>query len=88
MRKPVTHFEQIPVRTVKQMAMIPEGQGAESMSSIPVRHALQCHICRKPVAVETAKTDGQGQAVHEDCYILSLTRKRAFASTRRGRPSN
>ena len=88
MRKSVTYFEQIPVQKVKEMTMIPEGQGVEPMASIPVRHALQCHICSKPVAVETAKTDGYGQAVHEDCYIVQLTRKPAFGRSRRAPPSN
>jgi hypothetical protein len=27
-----------------------------------------CSLCLKPVALETAKTDEDGQAVHEDCY--------------------
>jgi hypothetical protein len=82
MRKSATYFEQIPVWKVKELMMIPESQGVESMDFVPVRHALLCHICRKPVAVETAKTDAYGQAVHEDCYIVSLTRKPALARTR------
>ncbi len=31
-----------------------------------------CRICGKPVAVETSKTDGDGQAIHEDCYVLKV----------------
>jgi hypothetical protein len=33
---------------------------------------LQCSICGKPVALETAKTDEVGQAAHDECYLLKL----------------
>lgn len=33
---------------------------------------LLCRICGKPVAVENCKTDDDGKAVHEDCYVLKL----------------
>ena len=33
---------------------------------------LLCRICGKPVAVEGCKTDDDGKAVHEDCYVLKL----------------
>ena len=38
---------------------------------------LVCSICEKPVALETAKTDGDGKAVHEHCYLLAINLKRA-----------
>ena len=31
-----------------------------------------CPICRKPVRLESSKTDEDGQAVHEDCYTHKL----------------
>lgn len=31
-----------------------------------------CSICGEAVALETAKTDECGRAVHENCYILKL----------------
>jgi anti-sigma regulatory factor (Ser/Thr protein kinase) len=31
-----------------------------------------CCICNSPVLLETNKTDEDGQAVHEDCYVLKL----------------
>jgi hypothetical protein len=31
-----------------------------------------CPICNKPIALETSKTDENGRAVHEDCYIKRL----------------
>lgn len=33
---------------------------------------INCSICHKPVALETAKTDERGQALHEECYLLNL----------------
>lgn len=38
---------------------------------------LLCRICGKPVAVETSKTDGDGQAIHEDCYVLKVKLEQA-----------
>jgi hypothetical protein len=34
-----------------------------------------CSICNEPVEVETAKTDENGKAVHEDCYVRVLRLK-------------
>ena len=31
-----------------------------------------CAICGKPIALETAKTNGEGKAIHEECYALQL----------------
>jgi hypothetical protein len=31
-----------------------------------------CHLCNEPVEINTAKTDADGKAIHEDCYIKSL----------------
>lgn len=30
---------------------------------------LMCSICNKRVNVETLKTDGNGHAFHEECYL-------------------
>jgi hypothetical protein len=84
MQKARTYFEQVPVETVKDLRLIL----AEKLSAEPSRGSLhtllRCRICRKPVAVEIAKTDGNGQAVHEECYTLSVT---AVSKTRRPQPS-
>ena len=32
-----------------------------------------CSLCNKPVDLTTAKTDGNGRAVHEECYLLNLS---------------
>src|SRR5215831_7702586 len=31
--------------------------------------ALTCSLCGKPVGLEECKTDGDGRAVHEVCYV-------------------
>jgi hypothetical protein len=38
----------------------------------PLRNVLICSFCQQPVAVETSKTDENGRAIHEDCYIQHL----------------
>jgi hypothetical protein len=41
---------------------------------------VNCSICDKPVALETAKTDEFARAVHEECYLLKLGVKMAPGS--------
>jgi hypothetical protein len=36
---------------------------------------LVCVICDNPVGLETARTDESGNAVHEDCYVRSVSAK-------------
>jgi hypothetical protein len=36
-----------------------------------------CAICHKPVKLETSKTNEFGQAVHEACYLLSVSSEKA-----------
>ncbi len=81
MRKHKTHFEQIPVREVKDMIARMSGkqEGAENSGSAP--SFLYCSMCHKVVPIEVAKTDGEGRAVHEDCYVVSLTREPGAART-------
>jgi hypothetical protein len=38
----------------------------------PILPFVECSICHLPVTLESSKTDGNGQAVHEDCYYLKL----------------
>lgn len=38
---------------------------------------LLCRICGKSVAVESCKTDDDGKAVHEGCYVLKLKLEQA-----------
>jgi hypothetical protein len=44
----------------------------QSPANVLVPH---CSICRKPVALETSKTDEDGDTIHEDCYIARITSK-------------
>ena len=34
-----------------------------------------CSICNKPMEIETAKTDEDGKAVHEECYAARVRLK-------------
>ena len=34
-----------------------------------------CVICRESVTLETAKTDDDGQAIHEECYVEKIRGK-------------
>jgi hypothetical protein len=31
-----------------------------------------CFVCNQPVELKTSMTDGQGRAVHEECYLQWL----------------
>ena len=33
---------------------------------------INCSVCAKPIALETAKTDEVGRAVHDECYLLKV----------------
>lgn len=33
-----------------------------------------CPICQRPVELESAKTDENGKAIHEDCYVSEVSR--------------
>ena len=33
---------------------------------------INCSICRRPVSLETARTDEAGRAVHQECYLLRV----------------
>jgi hypothetical protein len=34
---------------------------------------LVCHICRQPLDIGTARTDGGPNAVHSGCYAMSIS---------------
>ena len=82
MRKTETYFEQIPVERVKAIAAhSPDRPEVRPQLFRSPHNVLRCTLCRQPVAVETAKTDGNGQAVHEECYTISVTGKTASSGT-------
>ncbi len=93
MRKSELHFERIPVQQVKRKVndiVISRPLNPDPGLQIQSRSKsiLHCNICRRPVPVETAKADGYGQAIHEECYILSVTQKSIASRMRRAQPSS
>ena len=40
--------------------------------TLPKRSAPTCRICNEPVDLTTSKTDEDGQAIHEECYLQRL----------------
>jgi hypothetical protein len=60
-----THFAQVPVEVVRRLVGVQISETAIAL--------LPCRICANPVRLEDSKTDASGQAVHEGCYVASLT---------------
>ncbi len=48
---------------------------------------LICSLCHQIVAIETSKTDEDGTAVHEDCYLQALVSKPSVTN-RQGAKNN
>jgi hypothetical protein len=48
--------------------------------TIPVSYLPVCHLCKKPVTLESAKADEQGRTVHEGCYLLNLRKGPTYQS--------
>jgi anti-sigma regulatory factor (Ser/Thr protein kinase) len=46
------------------------------------QHLPGCCICNSPVPLETSKTDENGQAVHEECYVLNVCAARELLTDR------
>jgi hypothetical protein len=44
-------------------------------TSLANAQLTMCHLCSKPVELETAKTDEHGRAVHEECYLRKIRSK-------------
>jgi hypothetical protein len=49
----------------------------EDHMTTPASNLRVCGICNKPVKVETGKVDELGKAVHEGCYLLKVSLRRA-----------
>jgi hypothetical protein len=41
-----------------------------------------CNLCHKPVELTSSKTDGDGKAVHEECYVHLVQSQRRTAEVR------
>jgi hypothetical protein len=84
MRNADSHFEQIPLEQLRRL--IGQGQVTRFGPTGGPRVILECGICHLPVPVETAKTDSDGKAVHDACYLNSLALTALFSRTRRIQP--
>jgi hypothetical protein len=49
------------------MKKVPQGA---SKSGLPM-----CSVCNEPVELRIAKTDEDGKAIHEECYVLRIQLK-------------
>jgi hypothetical protein len=51
----------------------PPERGKRYIVARSTQPEITCAICNKPVDLENTKTDGFGEAVHEECYVLKHT---------------
>jgi hypothetical protein len=51
---------------------------SRSMTASESSYFPICGICNKPVKLETSKFDELGKAVHEGCYLLKVSLRRAI----------
>ena len=58
------------------MNQFPQDASSEKIPAAETS-ALSCRICGKPVSIETAKTDSDGVAIHEECYALKVKLEQA-----------
>ena len=42
------------------------------MANLHTTFVPLCPVCNKPVDLRTCKTDGDGKAVHDECYFFRL----------------
>jgi len=66
------------------MCSTPNNASSSKISSIGTS-ALPCPICGKPIPMETAKTDADGKAIHDECYGSKEKFENATKSTHDGR---
>jgi hypothetical protein len=46
-----------------------------------------CSICNEPVNLRTAKSDENGRAVHEECYIQKITSQQPSSKDKNSKTS-
>ena len=46
----------------------------------PTVRLPNCSICNEPVELETSKTDENGKAIHEECYVVKVDEKKVTLS--------
>jgi hypothetical protein len=59
----ITRFEQVPISVAKAV-------GRKEMR--PQLYSTRCALCGDPVSLEDCKTDENGAAVHDACYIAEM----------------
>jgi hypothetical protein len=62
-------FEQVPIELAKKA--VEQDLKSANANFVP------CVICGKPVELERCKTDENGKAVHEKCYLKAAAAKTA-----------
>jgi len=50
-------------------------QRRQSDAAFAAARLVKCTICNHPIALEIAKVDEDGDAVHEGCYVAKLREK-------------
>ena len=49
-----------------------------------VKRFAICSLCNEAVEIETTKTNQDGKAVHEECYVKSISTPRSEPSSSTG----
>jgi hypothetical protein len=62
--------------------MLSPGGYADARVDHILSDQLICAICREPVNLESAKTDDDGNGVHEECYVEKMIRQAAETGKR------
>jgi hypothetical protein len=59
--------------------VVPLHMGDDSMKKVPQGASKsglpRCSVCNEPVELRIAKTDEDGKAIHEECYVLRMQMK-------------
>jgi anti-sigma regulatory factor (Ser/Thr protein kinase) len=78
----------VPLSAISAAGQFGDGRQM-TVLSIPsdTQRLPDCGICNNPVLLETTKTDENGQAVHEECYVLKV-RGAADLHRHAGMPAN
>lgn len=77
--KPIEITKDMPLAAVRLQTV---HRPRRKVFSAVVKQSLPCRICGKPVALDIAKTDECGKAVHEDCYVSKMRFEQASKSNK------
>lgn len=67
------------VREIVVVLDLKTGRLGQSSPQLASSHSalIRCSLCDMPVPIESSKTDENGKAVHEECYLLRLRLEQA-----------